>query len=420
MMYSLYYAAASLAAPFGAAWLAANAKHRPLLGRLNPRRPALQGRPIWVHACSVGEVGTAWPIIQAMGERWPQSSIVLTVSTTTGRSRAESLCQGVPVTWFPFDHPGIMRRFVKAMDPRVLVLIETELWPAAVRETRHFGAPVVLVNGRLSDKHFARYRRVRFFMGPIVGLLSAAGMQTEEYASRIKELGAHPSKVHVTGNTKFDGVATEVEASQREALCRENGFSAEGPVLLFGSTRPGDEGLAASCWRQLRDRFPALRLIVAPRHIDRLSEAVEPFDEPLLLRSSVKAGQAPAGERVFILDTVGELAGFYSIATVAVIGGSFFPGVEGHNPLEPAALGVPTVFGPFMSNFPEPSKVLLERGGARQAPSPESLLAILEELLGSETARASMAEGGRKAVLDNQGAIQRNLDLVAPFVDGTA
>ena len=411
----LYNVAITFAAPLGAAYLAARKRHRPLLARFHPTVPALPSpqRPIWVQACSVGEVNTARPILKALTERWPGVPVVLTASTVAGRQLALDTLEGVDTTWLPFDHPLCMRRFVRQLRPRALVLIETELWPNLLWQTRRSGAPVVLVNGRLSDKHLGRYQRHRAWIKPIVQALSAAGMQNQEYADRLIALGASLADVHVTGSTKFDGVRTEADPAVLARLRSDNGFDEGQPVLLFGSTRPGDEALAAQCWRRLSSAFPTARLVVAPRHNKRMDEALRPFaGQSVLCRSEVQAGRAPAGERIFFLDTVGELASFYAMATVAVIGGSFYPGVNGHNPIESAALGVPTVFGPHMRNFVDPARELIQAGGAIQVDAPGDLCGVLEDLLASSQTRATIAQCGRQAVLANQGAIERNLDLL--------
>jgi 3-deoxy-D-manno-octulosonic-acid transferase len=414
MTYFLYQTVMSVAAPVVKVWLGVHPAHRPLLARFAPPRPAGLGpRPLWVQACSVGEVATAKPIIRAMQQRWPDVPVLLTASTESGCQLAGTACGDVPFTWFPVDHRPCVQHFIRQVQPCALVLIETEIWPNAVRETRRFGAPVILMNGRLSDKHLKRYQWFAPFLRPVVRQISVAGMQNEEYAERLRCLGCPASVVRVTGCTKFDGVATAVDPGVLDHARTENGFGPGQPVLIFGSTRPGDEALAAACWRPLRQEFPALRLAVAPRHLDRISEVLPLFhDEPVLRRSEVKEGRRPAGERVFVLDTVGELTMFYGLALVAVIGGSFYPGVNGHNPIEPAALGVPTVFGPYMRNFIDPARELRAREGARQVSRPEELLPALRRLLNDPVARRHMGDRGREAVLANQGAIARNLDLL--------
>lgn len=421
MKYLLYDVATTVAAPALAAWLAVRRKHRPLLGRLVPSAPDLSGKGyIWVQACSVGEVGTALPMVAALRARLPDRPILLTTSTVTGHALAEKRLRDAALAWFPFDHRWSVNRFLEQAAPAILVLVETELWPNVIRLAAQRGVPVVIVNGRISDKHIDRYRRFKWFLRPVFASLSAVGMQNSEYAERAAELGVPESSIYVTGNTKFDGVVTELDASEQRALREEMGLAPDEPVLVFGSTRPGDEELAARCWAVLRDEFPRLRLVLAPRHLDRLREALAPFDGPILHRSQVKEGRRSAGERVLVVDTLGELVRFYGLATVAVIGGSFYRGVNGHNPLESAALGVPTVFGPFMRNFTDPARVLVEARGACQVDGPDALLDELRGLLSAPENATEMAQRGREAIAANQGAIARNVDLIADALRAAA
>lgn len=420
MRFLLYDIATSIVAPFGAARVALSPRHRPLLGRFGPHAPSFSDRPVWVHACSVGEVGVAKPIIEAMRRRWPEVPVLLTVSTVAGRRIAEASCRDVPLAWCPFDHRWIVARFVRRVRPRALVLVETEVWPNMVRAAGTFGFPVAIVNGRISDKHLACYRRYATWLRPVFSRITAAGMQNEEHAERVKALGVPRAAVHVTGNTKFDGVATEVDPSILAGLRAACGIDAGTPVIVFGSTRPGDEALAAACWKTLREDHPDLKCIVAPRHTERTEEAVAAFDEPVVYRSAAKEGRGPGTERVLVVDVMGELISFYAMATIAVIGGSFFPGVNGHNPLEPAALGVPTVFGPYMRNFADPARVLLQAGGARQVSRPEDLPGLLRSLLSDPAERAGMGTRARQAVLANQGAIARTLDMLDALIEGSS
>lgn len=412
MPYWLYNAAWSAAAPLGAWWLKHHALHHELVARFDPGIPSFDAPPLWLQACSIGEVNTARPILEAMRERFPDIPRLLTASTAAGKVLAQKNCRQAEIGWFPFDARKSVKRFLDRAKPRALVLLETELWPNVLRETARRGIPVILINGRISDKHLGRYRRFRGFYRKVLANMTAIGAQNELHAGRFAELGADPACIHVTGNTKFDGVITAVDPKTRARTRAENGFTADCPILIFGSTRPGDEVLAAKCWTVLRRTFPKLRLIVAPRHTDRLNDAMAAFDEPVIRRSDIRNGVRASGERVMILDTVGELVAFYAIATVAVIGGSFYPGVNGHNPLEPAALGVPTLFGPYMSNFPDPARVLLQARGAVEVAAPEELCGRLMALLEDPAEQRQVGTRGRKAVLDHQGAIARNLDLI--------
>ncbi len=410
-MLLLYKIAVTLAAPFVALWLAMDERRRPLLARFRPYVPHFDAAPIWVHACSVGELNTAHPIIKTLNTRWPQTPCLLTVSTPTAMALAKDLDLPARVAWFPIDAPFVVRRFLRRLRPKALVLIETELWPCVITQTHASGAPVLLVNGRLSDSRARSYRRFAPFFRSAIQTIAAAGMQNERYAERLRALGADPSTVTVTGNTKFDSAPLKLHEDERSTLRAQLRIPPEAPVLVFGSTRPGDEVLAAQCWEKLRENTPGLVLIVAPRHLERLSEAREALkDTPLRLRSQLDGGEKAGA--VVLLDTHGELARIYAIATVAVIGGSFFPGVDGHNPIEPAAQGVPTLFGPYMRNFQDAADLLLARDAAIQAASSAALYGELESLLNDSAALARLSENSSRTVIENRGATDRTLELI--------
>ncbi len=414
MMLYLYKIVVTLATPFVALWLAMSARRRPLLARFRPPVLNFDTPPIWVHACSVGEVNTARPIVEAMERRWPGSPCLLTVSTPAAMALAQDLQLPAQVAWFPFDNPFLVGIFLRRLRPKALVLIETELWPCVITQTCAAGAPVLLVNGRLSDSHAASYRRFAALFRPAIRCITSAGMQNERYAERLQALGADPARVTVTGNSKFDSAPARLSGEERATLRTTLRIPPEAPVLIFGSTRPGDEALAAQCWERLRDRLPGLVLIVAPRHLERLSEAREAFRGPtVLLRSELDAAAGSMSDGgVVLLDTHGELSRIYAIATVAVVGGSFYPGVDGHNPIEPAAQGVPTVFGPYMRNFPEAADALLAQNGAVQSTSADTLCSVLESLLDDRGARTRLGENASRVVLENRGATERTLELI--------
>lgn len=301
--------------------------------------------------------------------------------------------------------------------PRAIVLLETEIWPNVIRVAHRRSVPLVLLNARLSDKHYPRYLRFRTFLRPLLETVAAAGVQNEEYAERFLALGTPASAIRITGNTKFDGVRTAGRVDVRARVREENGIPQDAPLLLFASTRPGDEALAAQCWEALRKEIPGLILTVAPRHRERLDEVLTCFDEPLRLRTQVQAGEQVLNERVFVVDTMGELADFCAAADVAVIGGSFYPGVNGHNPLEAAGYGVATVFGPYMRNFMDPARVLVSAGGAEQVGGPEQLPPVLNDLLRNTEKRDEMGIRAREAVLANQGASERSLALLEEILE---
>ncbi len=411
--YPLYNLCLALAAPMARVYLRFSPGRRPLLGRFEAPPFRSDTAPLWIQACSVGEVNTVRPLLEALHTRFPEIPLVLSVSTVQGKTLARETIEGAGLAWFPFDTRRAVRAFLGAVRPRALILVETEIWPNVLRETQRAGLPAVAVNGRLSDKAWPRYQRYQRWLRPVFEQLSAVGAQNAAYAKRFEACGVPGCRITLTGNTKFDAVKTAVSPDVKQRFRRDCGLGGDNALLVFGSARPGDEALAAACWAVLRERFPKLRLAIAPRHIERAELVRRAFDEPVHRRSLGRLGEAEASARIIVVDTLGELVPFYAIAAAAVVGGSFFPGVNGHNPLEPAALGVPTVFGPYMSNFPEPARVLLEARGAEQVAGPEALLPRLESLLSDPAEQRHMGTRARRAVLDNQGAIDRTVDLIA-------
>jgi 3-deoxy-D-manno-octulosonic-acid transferase len=360
----------------------------------------------------VGEVNTAKPLLSALHSRWPELPQVLTVSTASGYAYSQGLtAPWLHITHLPFDTVRVVRDFLRRLNPRMLILVETELWPSIIAETRRLDVPVVLISGRLSAKHFGRYRCATRLVRPLLAEMAALGVQTPLYAERFERLGADPARIHITGSTKYDGVATEVPGI--DELRQQLNLEPADPVLVFGSTRPGDESLAYACWTGLRSEFPRLRLIVAPRHLQRLGEVAQSMGEPVCLWSEVVAGATPEQSSPLVVDTMGELVRFYALATVAVVGGSFFPGVEGHNPFEPAALAVPTVFGPYMSNFAEPAAMLLDGHGAIQVSDSTHLADAIAGLLRAPGQRKALGIAARGVVAANRGAIARTLEIIS-------
>ena len=319
-MYWLYQIGVTLGAPLFAFLAVLRARRRPALARLTapPRRT---DRPVWIHACSVGEVNVARPLIEALRTSRPTLNLVLSVSTPTGHAHAEMTCSDVPLLWFPVDQRFVVRRFFRRVQPRALILVETELWPNVLTEAARRGVPVALVNGRLSDKHAGRYFRLRALFAPALRHLALAAMQSERYAARIRALGVPGDRVCVTGVAKFDAATADIPETARERLRHECGLDAETPIVVFGSTRPGDESLAHGCFARLRVKHPSLRLVIAPRHIARAEEVAALFaDRVTLRRTQLRDGALHADWDILLVDTLGELTAFYAIATVAVVG----------------------------------------------------------------------------------------------------
>lgn len=353
-------------------------------------------------------------VIPVLQKQFPHSTFVISVSTLSGLSLAKSALSHVPIVAAPFDLRFSVKRFVSQVQPRVLILIETELWPNLVHTCFKKSVPVIIINGRLSPRKFPKYKKYRWIMPPVFPFITHAFVQEEIYRDRFVSLGLDPSKISITGNIKIDGVDTVCDEIRKEHLRKKTGFGNDKTVLIFGSTRPGDELLASHCWNVLKNNYPNLRLVIAPRHLDRINEIISYFQpQDVLLWSTCQELGNPSNSEILIVDTLGELRFFYAIATLAVIGGSFYAGVEGHNPLESAALGIPTVFGPYMGNFPDAAELLIHSGGAIQVRSPEELLPLLQRLLDDVDLRTNVSNAGREAILKNQGAATRTIAHLA-------
>jgi len=383
------------------------------LGRFGeglPREPRC-----WIHAVSVGEAATAVPLVEAITRRWPQLGIVMTTVTPTGaRIVADRLAGRAVHRYFPIDLPGPVRRALDAVNPRFFLCMETELWPNLLRGLAARGVPSMIANGRISDRSFRRYRLVRFFTARMLAHVRVLAMQSEEDARRIIALGARPERVVVTGNIKNDLIPPEGggEALWQRLLGLDDGE----PVWVAGSTHRGEEVIVLDVYLRLRARVPTLALVLAPRHPERVAEVERLVRERGLQpvrRSGLPKSQARGA--VIIVDTVGELAQIYRVASVVFVGGSLAP-TGGHNMLEPALLRKPVLFGPHTTNFRESAELLLEAGGALLVRDGAELDAHMGALLVDAERRRLMGEAAFKAVAGRRGAITHTLELVERYL----
>ncbi len=383
------------------------------LGRFGeglPREPRC-----WIHAVSVGEAATAVPLVEAITRRWPQLGIVMTTVTPTGaRIVADRLAGRAVHRYFPIDLPGPVRRALDAVNPRFFLCMETELWPNLLRALAARGVPSMIANGRISDRSFRRYRLVRFFTARMLAHVRVLAMQSEEDARRIIALGARPERVVVTGNIKSDLIPPEGggDALWQRLLGLDDGE----PVWVAGSTHRGEEAIVLDVYLHLRARMPTLTLVLAPRHPERVAEVERLVRERRLQpvrRSDLPKSQARGA--VIIVDTVGELAQIYRVASVVFVGGSLAP-TGGHNMLEPALLRKPVLFGPHTTNFRESAELLLEAEGALVARDGAELEAHMGALLMDAERRRLMGEAAFKAVAGRRGAIKHTLELVERYL----
>ncbi len=400
--------------------LLARKTRRGLLERFGLYRPgtlAEGGWPrVWLHGASAGDLQALAPMIGRFRERFPDARIVLSTITDTGRAMAEQRlrAQVDAVVYAPWDLAGSTRRAMRALRPDILVLEYAEIWPNLIHAARAAGTRVVLTNGRFSPQRLRGYRTLFALFDNPLAKLDLLLMREDEEAERALRLGAPLDRVWVTGNTKFDGLAVPGPSPEDEALRTALGVPTDALVLMGGSTHEGEEELLLSVWQRLRETHPSLRLVLAPRYVDRAARV-----QSLAQARGVEAGRrttGPAGAPVMVLDTIGELARAYRLATVVFVGGSF-TSRGGQNILEPAAQGRPVLFGPRMENFRDSVQVLLGRGGIQVA-SPEQLYRVLSELLARPDVLANLGNLAAQSVRQVSGASQRNVDLVARLLLG--
>jgi 3-deoxy-D-manno-octulosonic-acid transferase len=364
---------------------------------------------------SVGEAATAVPLVEAITRRWPQLGIVMTTVTPTGaRIVADRLAGRAVHRYFPIDLPGPVRRALDAVNPRFFLCMETELWPNLLRALAARGVPSMIANGRISDRSFRRYRLVRFFTARMLAHVRVLAMQSEEDARRIIALGAPPERVVVTGNIKSDLIPPEGggDALWQRLLGLDDGE----PVWVAGSTHRGEEATVLDVYLRLRARVPSLTLVLAPRHPERVAEVERLVRERRLQpvrRSELPKSQARGA--VIIVDTVGELAQIYRVASVVFVGGSLAP-TGGHNMLEPALLRKPVLFGPHTTNFRESAELLLGAGGALVVRDAAELDAHMGTLLVDTERRRLMGEAAFTAVAGRRGAVKHTLELVERYL----
>ena len=375
------------------------------------------GRPsIWIHAVSVGEVQAARTLIPGLRDRYPGHRLWLSTTTRTGRAVAAGIEAVDGVFYFPLDLPPAVDRVLDRVRPVLFVAVDTELWPNLLRRCARRGVRTVLVNGRISDRSYPRYRLVRRWFRRVLADVDRCCAQSDESARRLVDLGAPADRVVTTGNLKFDALPAPGPgpASRGDELPRSLGLAPDRPVLMAASTHPGEEGPVLDAFRRLRSRVPGLVLVLAPRHPERGAEVAALAAARGLAtvrRSRLPGGGAGAAD-VVVLDTVGELAALFPAATVVFVGGSLAP-VGGHNVIEPAAWGRPVVFGPHMENFAEIAELFLAHGAARRVSGAGELEPVLAELLADPRQRAELGTAARSLVEANRGAAVRSLAEIA-------
>jgi len=393
-------------APFwGAVVLGRGKYRRTVAGRLGwglerrLRSLPRSGPRIWVHALSVGEVRSAVPLVRTLKEKRPEAVVVLTAATASGLAAAQGAGADL-VLPFPFDLPPVVARFLSRVRPELFILVETDFWPNILAGLARRQVPAYLVNGRISERSLARYRRFGFFFRPLFSSFAALVLQNEEDVERLATLEIASDRLFAVGNLKYDAAIGAPPAAVDLP---------PGRYVVAGSTHTGEDPLILDCLHHWRAVVPDLRLVLVPRHVDRAAEIVT-----LAERRGFTTCSYPPGDDnfdVLVVDVFGKLAGLYQRAEVAFIGGSL---VErgGHNPIEAAVFGVPVIFGPHTEDFVDITRDFLAEEAAVMVRDGGELCQVVADFLADEARRRRIGEQGLRLVQRHRGAAQRIVDLV--------
>ena len=431
-MYALYSALLALSLivtlPY---WLLQMLRHgkyraglRQRFGAVPAALAAHRGKPtIWVHAVSVGEVVASSAVVEGLRREFPSYRVVISTTTSTGQSLAVKKFGAENVFYFPLDFAFAVRPYIDALRPELCVIAETEFWPNLLRLAKRGGARMAIINCRISDRSFPGYKRLRFWLPRVLANIDLFLTQTDEDRQRLLEIGATEAKTRVAGNLKFDlcpPPTLAIVASLRAVLGESRAETAAGwPILVCGSTLEDEEAPLLSAFHNILATHPKAVMILAPRHPERFSE-VGTLVEKLgirLSRRSLWSGEPLAGG-VLLLDTIGELAALYSLATVAFVGGSLVPR-GGHNILEPARYGVPIVTGNHYENFRDIVNFFLSRNAVRVVGLAELPLVFME-LLGNEAERATLGQNALAALDSQRGATEKTIRALVDLMNRPA
>jgi len=375
----------------------------------------LQHPPIWIHAVSVGEVMAAVPLVREIKKRFRDTPILLSTVTETGNFTARRNVKDVDqVIYFPFDYPFIVSRFVAKLKPKMFVAIEAEIWPNLLRELNRQDIPSMIVSGRISSTSSRNYFTFKFFFRKVLSYINCLSMQSCKDAERIIRVGAYPESVTVTGNIKFDHKVPAITPQEKEAIYSELNIAADQKIFIAGSTHKGEEEICIEVFNTLKQKFPDLVLVLAPRHPERFDEVevlLKQAGAVYFRKSELLDAAGHTSPDVILLDTIGELAKIYSIGTIVFIGGSMVP-VGGHNVLEPAVFSKPVIFGKHMNNFLEIATILTQKKAALQVAGKDEFTAQAVLLLEDAALRQHIGAAAFQVIMENSGALRKNMDIL--------
>ena len=397
---------------------------RQRLGRV----PQINGKPvIWIHCVSVGETQASRPLVQRLKQQFPHHALVVSTVTITGQKLARDVFrnQAESVFYFPFDWRWSVRRTLKSINPAAVLIMETELWPNFLRECGERQIPVAVVNGRISQKSFRRYRLIQPFLRRVLSSLTIAVMQSEADSQRLQSLGMPGEKLFTGGNLKFDAEVGSDLADKTTEISERFGLNSTVPLILAASTHAPEEQIILESFKQLNVTQPS-RLMLAPRHPERFNEVASLVEKSGFTWSRRTNSPAPkdCNADVVLLDTIGELPAVYSLAEIVFVGGSIVDR-GGHNVLEPAAVGTAVVTGAHTHNFHaivskmEQAHAIVQLRAVEGDEAVRELTEALTELLSNPALREKLAQRAKQLVTDNQGATERTLQLIAPLLSTT-
>lgn len=385
--------------------------------KLTGQTPALEPIPerIWLHAVSVGEVLLMRRIVAELERDRPQTDIVITTTTATGHDVARQEFPHLTVCFFPFDFSWAVRRAIKRLKPTAILLAELEIWPNLLLAASKAEIPVGILNGRLGEKSFRGYSRIRPLIAPLLKQIAGITAQNEEYAARFRALGTPADRVVVTGSLKYDGLETNRDNPRTAELRRDFGIAGNEIVFIAGSTQAPEEAIALRVWKQLVPDHPNLRLILVPRHRERFPEVaklVQAENLPLHRRSTTLQPPIPNPQPpILLLDTLGELAACWGLADIAFVGGSLTQR-GGQNMIEPAAFGAAVLVGPHTHNFRETVELLSHAGGIAIVQNENQLTETVAALLADQSRRQELGRQARETVYVHRGATQKTMEQI--------
>ena len=373
-------------------------------------RPGTLKNSLWVHAVSVGETLAAAPLIERLLKDHPNTPLLVTTTTPTGSERVKALFgDRVTHVYCPWEVPGALTRFMRAFDPRLLVVLETELWPNLCAAAKRHGAKLMLMNGRLSEKSYRGYSKLPRLVRPMMAQFDALAVQTPVEAERYVALGAWPERVHAIGSVKFDMTLDAVLRDKAAALRATMGTR---PVWIAASTHPGEDEPVLAAHRRVLAGCPDALLVLVPRHPERFNDVAALIRQQNFSLARRSAEDSPAEVQVYLADTMGELLMLFGAADLAFVGGSLVP-VGGHNLLEPAAWEKPVLTGPHLHNFAAISQLLDEAGGMSVVNGEDELASRLLALFGDNATCLQQGRAAAAVVDANRGALEKGLTLIA-------